>query len=251
LLFTKGGEKVEFSKNHVILYVLVAAVILVVLAQSIFFLLKAIKRAKELGLGKKVGKTIRKAAVFTIAPAVGIFIGVITLTRALGIPLPWLRLSVIGSLTYETTAAESAIDAFGIEGLGSSIDLSASQYVTVALVMMLGIIVGLILVPLLCKKIDRGLVSFKQKDPKWGDILMSALFMGMISAFLGFIFGDVTSGLKGWIPVFVMIISAVIMLICGLLMKVFKWKWLNDYALPICMILSMLSAIPITNWIVA
>ena len=50
-------------------------------------------------------KTVGSSAVFTVAPAVAILLGVIALSRALGFPLPWLRLSVIGALTYETTAA--------------------------------------------------------------------------------------------------------------------------------------------------
>ena len=37
---------------------------------------------------------------------------------------------------------------------------------------------------------------------------MTGLFLGMISAFLGVIFAEVTEGLSGWIPVFVMIASA-------------------------------------------
>ena len=41
------------------------------------------------------------SAVFTIAPAVAILLGVITLSKALGLPLPWLRLSVVGALTYD------------------------------------------------------------------------------------------------------------------------------------------------------
>jgi len=39
------------------------------------------------------------------APAVAIVISVITLSKDLGLPLPWLRLSVVGSLSYETIAA--------------------------------------------------------------------------------------------------------------------------------------------------
>jgi hypothetical protein len=54
---------------------------------------------------------------------------------------------------------------------------------------------------------------------------------------------------SGLVPVFVMIISAVSMLLCGLLIKKLKWKWLNDYALPICMIVGMAAAIPLTNWL--
>ena len=43
-----------------------------------------------------------------------------------------------------------------------------------------------------------------------------------------------------------MAISALIMVACGLLMKKLKWKWLNDYALPISMVAGMAAAIPVT-----
>ena len=65
------------------------------LAQSVLFLLKALRRSKEIGMDQaKIKKTIKTAALFTIAPAVSIVISVITLSKSLGIPLPWLRLSV-------------------------------------------------------------------------------------------------------------------------------------------------------------
>ena len=55
------------------------------------------------------------------------------------------------------------------------------------------------------------------------------------------------SATSGLIPVCVMAVSAVLMLLCGVLMKVTKWKWINDYALPICMVVAMALAIPISN----
>ena len=54
---------------------------------------------------------------------------------------------------------------------------------------------------------------------------------------------------SGIVPVLVMVISALLMCICGVLMKKLKWKWLNDYALPICMVVSMVCAIPLTSWL--
>ncbi len=193
----------EFSVNHPIIFVLVGIVLLIVLGQSVFFLVRAIKRAKEKGMDMGVIKrTIKKAAVFTIAPAVSILLGVIALSRALGLPLPWLRLSVIGSLTYEQTAAANALDAIGTSfaELAQVIGgITAEQYITVAIVMTLGIIPGIIGVPLFCKNVEGGLMKIQSKDRKWGDILVTALFMGMISAFLGFIFCDVSKGLSGWI----------------------------------------------------
>ena len=50
--------------------------------------------------------------------------------------------------------------------------------------------------PLFIKKIQGGLMKIKNKDSKWGDIFMTAMFLGMISAFLGMVFSDIRSGLK-------------------------------------------------------
>lgn len=261
----------EFSVNHPILFVLVGIVISAVVAQSVYFLVKSYKRAKKIGMDMtKVKKTIKTAAIFTIAPAVSIVITVIALSQSLGIALPWLRLSVVGSLSYEAIAAQNAASGMGYE-LGELISkMTASQYLTITIVMTFSIMVGIWLVPLICKKYQKGLVSFEKKDSRWSDILQSSLFIGMISAFVGFVFCDLSrlwqsengvftkvtkekvteyTSTSGLVPVFVMIISAATMCLCGVLIKKLKWKWLNDYALPICMVLGMVLAIPLTNWL--
>ena len=57
-----------FSTNHPILFVLAGIIIAVVIGQSVYFLAKAIKRSKELGMDQtKIRKTIQTAALFTIA----------------------------------------------------------------------------------------------------------------------------------------------------------------------------------------
>jgi hypothetical protein len=246
-----------FSPNSPIIFVIVAVVIGIVVAQSVFFLIKAYKRGIEIGMDKKVlTDTIRRSALFTIAPAVAIFMGLVSLINMLGVALPWLRLSIIGAVTYELPAAESAAATMGLEGVTAA-NLGAREFVTIAFVMTFGISVSLILAPILCKKITGGMLKVKDKDKRWMDVLMTSMFVGMLSAFLGYIvcnlgFVNGDNGiefhyqLEYWIPVFVMAISAAIMAICGLLLKKLNWKWLNDYALPISMIGSMLLAIPVS-----
>ena len=96
----------EFSVNSVILFVIVGLIIAVITAQAVFFLVRSYRRGVKIGMDKSVlNKTITRAAVFTIAPAVAILVGIVALSNKLGIPLPWLRLSVIGSLSYETIAS--------------------------------------------------------------------------------------------------------------------------------------------------
>ena len=79
----------EFHVNHPILFLLAGILVAVVLGQSIYFLVKALKRSRELGMDQiKLRKTISTAAIFTIAPAVAIVLSIITLSKNLGLPLP-------------------------------------------------------------------------------------------------------------------------------------------------------------------
>ena len=181
----------QFHVNHPILYVIAGIVIAVVLAQSVYFLLKAMRRSKAIGMDQsRIKKTIKTAAIFTVAPAVAIVISVITLSKKLGVALPWLRLSVVGSMSYETIAASNALQAMG-QSLGSSTSLTAQQYVNVLLVMTVSILVGIWLVPLIGKKLQSGMENLGKRDAKWADIFQNSLFIGMISAFLGFVFCNV------------------------------------------------------------
>ena len=243
----------EFYVNHPVLFLIAGLLIAVVLAQSVFFLVKALRRSKAIGMDQtKIRKTIKTAALFTVAPAVSIVISVITLAKSLGIPLPWLRLSVVGSLSYEAIAASNAVSAMGLE-LGKISNLTAQQFVNISLVMTISILVGIWLVPVIGKKLLGGMSKLEAKDAKWSEIFQNAMFIGMIAAFLGFVFCDFSmlwnpvegiAPTAGLVPVAVMGVAALVMVVLGLAMK--KYKWLGDYALPISLVLGMISAIPIT-----
>lgn len=243
----------EFNVNSPILFVIAGLIIAAVIAQSVYFLIKAWRRGLEIGMEKsKLKRIARTAAIFTIAPAVAIVISVITLAKDLGVPLPWLRLSVVGSLSYETIAASNAESAMGLV-FGQVDSLTAQQYVTIAWVMTLSIMVGIWLVPVVAKKLQNGMISMENRDKKWGEIFSASMFIGMISAFLGYVFCDFASvfsgSLSGLIPPLVMLVSALVMCLAGLIVKKYKWRWVGDYALPISLIAGMASAIPITAWL--
>ncbi len=242
-----------FDVNRPILFVLVGIIVLAVMGQSAFFLVRAWRRGVAIGMGKeKLKKIAATAAVFTIAPAVAIVISVITLAKDLGIPLPWLRLSVVGSLSYETIAASNAEGAMGLV-FGQVSALTASQYVTIAAVMTLSILVGIWLVPVVCRRMQNGIIKLENRDKKWSEILSASMFIGMISAFLGYVFSDFSAVFRGetagLIPPLVMLVSALMMAVCALALKKLGWRWMNDYALPISLLAGMISAIPITAWL--
>lgn len=243
----------EFNTNHWILYLFVALIISAVMGQSIFFMVRALKRAKAINMPKeKIKKVIISSSIFTIAPAVSIIICVLTLSKSLGIPLPWYRLSVVGSLSYETVAAQNALSGMGMK-LGEGVALNASQFITILFVMTISIMAGILLVPVLSKKLQKGMVNIGKKDKNWVDLLQNSLFIGMISAFLGFVFCDFsavfTGGTWALVPPLVMLSSAIMMVLCGVLKKVTNWRWISDYALPVSMVFGMVMAIPLTNWL--
>jgi hypothetical protein len=239
----------NFNPNSTFLYVIAAIIIVFVIVQSLFFLIRSYRRARTIGMDMaQVRKTILSTAIFTIAPAISILLGVITLSKFLGLPLPWIRLSVIGAITYELPAATTTANALGVSLSDTITD--PKVYSAIAWVMTLGIMPSIILVPVLLKRIQKGLLSIKNKDSKWGELFITAMFLGMISAFLGMVFADIRGGLAGWIPMFVLLFSALLMGICGLLIKKCNMNWLQNYALPISMLGAMAFAAVITPMIV-
>lgn len=239
----------SFSVNSTFLFGVAIAVILFVIAQSLFFLIRAYRHGKAIGMDKAVlRKTVISSAVFTVAPAVSILLGVITLSKFLGIPLPWIRMSVIGAITYELPAASSTAKALGIS-LSETIR-DPRVFTAIAWVMTLGILPSIVGTPILLKPLQKGMLKIKDKDARWSDHLMTAMFLGMISAFLGVVFSDIRTGLAGFIPLFVLLFSALLMGICGLLIKKCGLKWLETYAMSISMVGAMSFACLITAAIV-
>ncbi len=243
------------------MYLLGVIVVIFVLAGSLFFILKSFNDAKKLNMDSKVLKqTIINSAVFTILPSISILIGVITLSGVLGIPLPWIRLTVIGALHYEGVAANSAY-----EGIKSLSELTSVQFVTIAFVMTLGILSG----PLYClfgfKSYDKKILSKakgdnevvvkeenlveENKKPKknFGDVLFNAVFIAMICSFLAVdvakVFDKEQGAIKNYVPIVVIITTFLSMFVLDMLQKKLKWKWLASFDLGLSMLIGMTVAV--------
>ena len=242
-------------KSDSFMFMIAVGVVLFVLAQSVFFMVRAIRRGKQIGISKETIKnTITSSAVFSIAPAISIAVTVLVLSVALGYVLPWIRLSVIGAIQYEVPAAEAAIEAAGLTGgIGQEIT-DPKIFTAVAWVMALGCILPLILIPLVLKKVQTKVSGTVSKNAKWADLMSAAAFIGLISAFLGrgiAGIGEVQvteTGEKinavvgdgaGVLSITAIISSIVFMLVFTLANKKLQWKWLDAFAMPLSMLLAM------------
>lgn len=216
-----------------------------VTAQALFFLIRAIKRAKKLGISKeKIKSTIVSSGLFTVAPAIGIVATVLTLSAGLGYVLPWIRLTVIGNISYEVTAATNAVEAYGLTGGIANEITDPTVFATVAWVMTLGSIMPLVLIPIFLKKVQGKIAKTTSKNSKWSSVMSAAAFIGLISAFVARAIAG--SGNKaiigdgaGVLSLAALVFSIILMLVFQKLSTLNKMKWLESFAMPFAMIGAM------------
>ena len=239
------------------IYLICGGIIAFVAVLCVIFLLRAWRAGLALGMDKtKMKRAITSSATFSLLPSVGILLGVIALSGSLGTPWPWLRLSVIGALHYETTVADAAAKAAGMETL-SAAGMSPRAFATIALLMSVCIIWGMVFSMINCKAYTRRLSAAEPgKEGKkksalagFGDVAMTAMFIGLVSAYLGSYIGGFVSGeglfrfLGDWLPLAVALVGAAAM-------RLFLWikercnaAWVDSFSIAGSMLIAMTSAI--------
>ena len=234
------------------MYAIAACVIGFVVIESVYFIVKAWRAGRKLGISKETLKnTVVSSAVFSIAPALSILTTVIVLASALGIVLPWIRLSVIGNLAYETVASESMLEVMG-SSLSTPIT-EPKQFGAVAWVMTLGTSFALVLVPIFCKGIHRKVgkvVNKSEKNSKMADVLSAAAFIGIIAAFIArAIYGKTADGVgdSGFMSIATLITAVIASFLLELLCEKCRLQKLQPFAMPLAMFLAMGMAVLLTQ----
>lgn len=159
MFYTSLGWFNGFNPDSWVMYLMYALIVVFISAEAIFYLVKSVKKAKQIGMDMtKIKKVIKTSASFSVLPAIGIGIGVVTLIGSLGITVPAIRLSVIGALQYETQMADGAAKAItgSTDGLTLLIQrgVTAQDYATIVTLMTVAIIAGPVLVVLFYKKLQ-------------------------------------------------------------------------------------------------
>ncbi len=242
--------------NSPVIYLICGSIVLVVALACVVFAVRAYRAGKAIGMDvTKMKRTIVASATFAVLPSVGILLGVIALSGSLGTPWPWLRLSVIGALHYETQVAEAAAEAVGISGLSAS-QMTEKAFATIALLMSVCIVWGMVFSLFTCKRYTRRLSAAPKGEGKkksalagFGDVAMTAMFIGLVSAYIGSYIGDFVSGeglfrfAGSWLPLAVALVGAAAM-------RLFLWArerwnaaWIDSFSIAGSMLIAMASAI--------
>ena len=273
MFYTSLGWFNGFNPDSWVMYLMYALIVVFISAEAIFYLVKSVKKAKQIGMDMtKIKKVIRTSASFSVLPAIGIGIGVVTLIGSLGITVPAIRLSVIGALQYETQMADGAAKAItgSTDGLTLLIQrgVTAQDYATIVTLMTVAIIAGPVLVVLFYKKLQPKLAKLgamkvggavdpdtatknlesdaKKANPNGinlGDLAFQVSFIGMIIAYIAMSIGAIAAmpgRITSYYNFIAVIVAALFMVLSDFLVKKLKWKWLDDFSVAFSMLFAML-----------
>ncbi len=240
--------------NSGTMYLICGGIIAFVALLCVVFMVRAYRAGKAIGMDTtKMKRAITASATFTLLPSIGILLGVIALSGSLGTPWPWLRLSVVGALHYETQVAQAAAEAVGMKNL-SAAEMTAQGFATIALLMSICIMWGMVLNVLFTKgylkKISSGTKKSGGKGSGFsGDAAMSAMFVGLVSAYIGSYIGSFISG-EGllsfggdWVPLIVVAVSAAVMSVFIYLGEKKNMAWLESFSVAGSMMVGMAAAV--------
>ena len=227
------------------LYLLVACVLAVMTLVCFVFLIKSYRAGLKLGMDKKVlRRAITSSATFTLLPSISILLGVVALSGSLGVPLSWLRLSVIGSLQYELNVAEIAAQSAGLTGLRLE-ELSPAAFITIALVMTVGILGGIICCIFFLKGYLNKLKAKPKKEssgkPGFGAHATTAMFVGLCATFVGSYVGKAVH--EDVLPLIVAVIAGAVMAVFEYFIQKKGKAALENFSLAASMLIAMACAV--------
>lgn len=254
---SKGHEKGEEDMNILSLlnsapvYAICGGIIAFVAIVCAVFMVRAYRAGLVMGIDKtKLKRAITSSATFSLLPSVGILLGVIALSGSLGTPWPWLRLSVIGALHYETQVAQAAAEQVGMSSL-SAAEMTPSGFATIALLMSICIMWGMVLSIFFNKRYLGKLGSGKKSSggAGFGDTAMTAMFIGLVSAYIGSYIGGFISGnglfsfSGNFMPLIVVFVSGLAMAGFIYLSEKKNLAWVESFSIAGSMLLGMAAAV--------
>ena len=248
--------------NAAPLYYIVGGVLLFIAVMCVVFMVKSYRAGIAIGMDPKVLKrAMTSSATFTVLPRVSILVGVIALSGSLGVPISWLRLSVVGALQYELNVAEIAATAMGLSGLKVT-EMNVTVFVTVVMVMTVGIMGG-VLCSIFGLKAYLGKIKGKKKTasengkiettevtktedtpkkPGFGAYATVAMFIGLCSAYIGSYVGSFVR-LDNYMPLFTALISAAVMAVFEYFTVKKGKAWLDNFSVATSMLVGMIAAV--------
>lgn len=224
--------------NSPLLLILVVIGLLYIAGLSLLFMRKAYTNCLSLGITKEtIHKVIKSSLVFSIVPSLSIVVGLLALIAVFGSIWPWWRLSVIGSLSYETLISSSVATALNYPTSADMFNAGTPKEFGVLMILMsIGMLSGfLILIPF-GKKLSMS-VNKSENSSTWKYVFSNLFLLTLFAVYIPvLLIGDSVQAA-------VMLTGLVVAIILGILSKKPKLHWLSDFIMAITMVVGMISSL--------
>ncbi|MGN0434609.1 MAG: DUF5058 family protein [Bilifractor sp.] len=101
--------------NSPVMWITCGAAVSLVVIQAILFAVRAYRAGGKVGLTKKkMNLAMKSAAITSMGPSLVILTGMLSLLITVGGPIAWMRLSMIGSVMFESMAAGIGTNVVGV-----------------------------------------------------------------------------------------------------------------------------------------
>ncbi len=221
--------------NSPILWAVTVVAISLVLFQAYYILRRSLKAGQEMGITKETMKSaFRTGLISSFGPSMVIVLGMVSLLIVVGAPTALMRLSYLGSVSYELLAAQLAAEASGV-ALTDTV-LPAQVFSITLWCMALGCVLCLAFVGFATDKMGK----FTKKLTGKSAARFSAAAMGAMLGAYGYLnAGYVVKFSKSTVA---MLAGAAVMFLMTLLYKKKKKGWMNEWSLTVAMVIGVIAA---------
>lgn len=214
-----------------------ATAVAVVVFQSVLFIRKSLRAAREISLStEQVNKAVKSSVISSIGPSVVILVTMISLLVTMGAPVAWMRLSFIGSVNYEAMAA-----GFGAQAMNKTLQtMDTMAFACGVWTMVCGSLGWLIFTFFFCDKMDKVNHLMSKGNAKMVPIISAGAMLGAFANLASGNFFTAEGALTFTnAPAIATIAGCLIM---AVLVKVSRAKnigWLKEWAFAIAMFSGM------------
>ncbi len=223
-------ETLKIANSAGLWFCALVTVALVVI-QSVLYIKLSIKEAKRISFPmEKVKKSFRVGMTTAVGPSIAVCVVLVGMISAVGAPITWMRLSIIGAAATELTASTVAAESIGT-ALGAA-DFSPEALSLAFFTMAINVTGWLIVCVLFTHKADDIQNKMGGGDPKWIGLITAGASVG--------VFANLAAArcVAGIAPLAACVASIIMM---GILTKYIcpKVKGLAEWNLGICMVAAM------------
>lgn len=233
--------------NSPVLFALCAFALGLVCVFALVFIRRAWREAESVGITKTdLKQMVGQSVVSALLPSLSVILFLIMLAPMVGRIFAWLRLSVLGSGSYEYMAAEMVVNAMGYKSLMDP-GVTLAAFITVMWAMSLGIASGPICNVFLFKPYYERLQRATLKKSGFGQFVGNCLMMAMMTVMLV----PRAMDYKNPLSMLTILFVGIVVVIFDKLGEKEKFTFLKDFSFPLSLLSGVIFAVVLGNTVFA